>query len=213
MNLTEFEVLVLSGVIAAGTDAYSVPIFEEVEQLLPAKKKLSHRKMYVTLDHLEQYGFVRSWSSKPGGRTQRPIAPLLRDHRRGKPCSEGGANTILPTPAARTDTTCGATLVARIHEFLRTLYTRRAHEYELHEGLKAGLLAFQQMKIKDPESRELEIARLQAILHELRQIKDPLRGLVPMWVIRSTLEQVVPELSVIPPAIPASQACIPETIR
>jgi PadR family transcriptional regulator PadR len=75
MNLTEFEALVLTGVVAAGTDAYAVPIFEEVEQLLPAKKELSLGKMYVTLDHLEQNGFVRSWYSKPedepNGRSRR----------------------------------------------------------------------------------------------------------------------------------------------
>jgi PadR family transcriptional regulator PadR len=75
MKLTEFEILVLTGVVAAGTDAYAVPIFGEVEQLLPPKKELSLGKMYVTLDHLEREGFVRSWYSKPeeepNGRSRR----------------------------------------------------------------------------------------------------------------------------------------------
>lgn len=75
MNLSEFEALVLTGVIAAGTDAYAVPIFEEVEQLLCAKKELSLGKLYVTLDHLGQSGLVRSWYSQsqdePNGRSRR----------------------------------------------------------------------------------------------------------------------------------------------
>lgn len=75
MKLTVFEALVLTGVVAAGTGAYAVPIFEEVEQLLPAKKKLSLGKMYVTLDHLEQSGLLRSWYSRPeeepNGRSRR----------------------------------------------------------------------------------------------------------------------------------------------
>ena len=75
MNLSEFEALVLTGVVAAGTQTYAAPIFEEVEQLLPAKKELSLGKMYVTLDHLEQDGLVRSWYSKPedepSGRSRR----------------------------------------------------------------------------------------------------------------------------------------------
>jgi PadR family transcriptional regulator, regulatory protein PadR len=75
MKLTEFEALVLTGVIAGGTDADTVSIFEEVEQLLPAKKELSLGKLYVTLDHLEQSGLVQSRYShsqdEPNGRSRR----------------------------------------------------------------------------------------------------------------------------------------------
>jgi len=75
MNLSEFEALVLTGVISAAPDAYAVPIFEEVEQLLPSKKELPLGRLYVALDRLERDGLVRSRYSKPenepNGRSRR----------------------------------------------------------------------------------------------------------------------------------------------
>src|SRR5438309_1580759 len=74
-TLGEFEVLVLTGVIAAGTDAYGMTIHEEVEQLVSAKRNVSLGAIYTTLGRLEEKGYVESWFGDPtadrGGRAKK----------------------------------------------------------------------------------------------------------------------------------------------
>lgn len=74
-SLGEFEVLVLTGVIAGGADAYGMTIHEEVEKLVPAKRNVSLGAIYTTLGRLEEKGFVESWFGEPtterGGRAKK----------------------------------------------------------------------------------------------------------------------------------------------
>ena len=74
-TLGEFEVLVLSSVLAAGENAYGVTIHEEVEQLVPASREVSLGSVYTTLERLEQKGYLQSWFGEPtaerGGRAKR----------------------------------------------------------------------------------------------------------------------------------------------
>jgi PadR family transcriptional regulator PadR len=74
-TLGEFEVLVLSAVMAAGTDAYGVTIHEELEQLVSSKREVSLGSVYTTLERLERKGYVKSRFGDPtperGGRAKR----------------------------------------------------------------------------------------------------------------------------------------------
>src|SRR5260370_26626282 len=74
-NLGEFEVLVLTSVIAAGEDAYGAMIHEELEGLVSGNRDVSLGSVYTTLDRLEQKGYVKSWTGEPtaerGGRAKR----------------------------------------------------------------------------------------------------------------------------------------------
>ena len=74
-TLGEFEVLVLTGVIAAGNNAYGMTIHEEVEMLVPSKRHIAIGSVYTTLGRLEEKGYVRCWTGVPtaerGGRAKR----------------------------------------------------------------------------------------------------------------------------------------------
>jgi DNA-binding PadR family transcriptional regulator len=74
-SLGEFEVLVLTSVIAAGDEAYGVTIHEELEQLVPPSREVSLGSVYTTLDRLERKGYLKSWTGDPtperGGRAKR----------------------------------------------------------------------------------------------------------------------------------------------
>ena len=73
-SLGQFEQLVLAAVLALDGDAYGVTIHERVEELA-APKTIGLGAVYVTLDRLEDKGFVSSWMSDPtaerGGRAKR----------------------------------------------------------------------------------------------------------------------------------------------
>src|SRR5436190_11135780 len=74
-SLGEFEVLVLTGVIAAGEESYGMVIHEEVEGLVSAKRNVSIGAVYTTLGRLEEKGYVKSWfggaTEERGGRSKR----------------------------------------------------------------------------------------------------------------------------------------------
>jgi len=74
-SLGEFEVLVLTGVIAAGDDAYGMVIHEQVEALVSAKRNVAIGAIYTTLGRLEEKGYVKSWygeaTAERGGRAKR----------------------------------------------------------------------------------------------------------------------------------------------
>lgn len=88
-TLGEFEQLVLLAVMRLGSDAYSVPIVEEIEAR--TGRSVTHAAVYVALRRLEDKGLVQSWMGEPtaerGGRSKRffkvePEAlPLLRQSR------------------------------------------------------------------------------------------------------------------------------------
>ena len=72
-SLGQFEQLVLSAILALGDKAYGVTIHEKVEEI--SAKSISLGAVYVTLDRLEDKGFIMSWLSDPtperGGRSKR----------------------------------------------------------------------------------------------------------------------------------------------
>lgn len=72
--LGQFEQLVLTAVLTLRDDAYGVSIQEKV-QTLAHPRPVSLGAVYVTLDRLEDKGFVSSWLSEPtaerGGRAKR----------------------------------------------------------------------------------------------------------------------------------------------
>jgi DNA-binding PadR family transcriptional regulator len=74
-SLGEFEVLVLTGVLAAGDNAYGMTIQEEVEGLVSAKRNVSIGAVYTTLGRLAEKGYVKSWTggatAERGGRAKR----------------------------------------------------------------------------------------------------------------------------------------------
>jgi DNA-binding PadR family transcriptional regulator len=69
-----FEQLVLTAILELGGDAYGVAIHRTVSQLA-ASKRIRLGAIYVTLDRLEDMGYVSSWLSDPrperGGRARR----------------------------------------------------------------------------------------------------------------------------------------------
>jgi len=69
----QFEQLVLTAVLALDADAYGVTIHVTVSELAARAVRLG--AIYVTLDRLEDKGFVSSWLSDPrperGGRARR----------------------------------------------------------------------------------------------------------------------------------------------
>jgi len=73
--LGEFEVLVLTAVLAARQDAYGAVIHEEIEGLVNGNREVSLGSVYTTLDRLEQKGYLKSWTGEPtperGGRAKR----------------------------------------------------------------------------------------------------------------------------------------------
>ena len=73
-SIGQFEQLVLAATLKLREDAYGVSIHAKVTQLA-APKTVSLGAVYVTLDRLEDKGFVISWLSDPtperGGRAKR----------------------------------------------------------------------------------------------------------------------------------------------
>lgn len=73
-SLGQFEQLVLTAVVTLGEDAYGVTIHKRVEDLASAKS-VTLGAIYVTLDRLEDKGYVSSRLSDPtaarGGRAKR----------------------------------------------------------------------------------------------------------------------------------------------
>jgi DNA-binding PadR family transcriptional regulator len=73
-SLGQFEQLVLTAILTRGDDAYGVSIHSKVQELA-SPKSVSLGAVYVTLDRLEDKGFVKSWLTDPtperGGRAKR----------------------------------------------------------------------------------------------------------------------------------------------
>lgn len=73
-SLGQFEQLVLSAVVSLEDDAYGVTIHKKVKQF-SAPRPVTLGAVYVTLDRLQDKGYVSSWLSDPtperGGRTKR----------------------------------------------------------------------------------------------------------------------------------------------
>lgn len=72
--LGHFEQLILTAVLTLGEDAYGVPIHETITDLGGGRRQ-HLGSMYVTLDRLEEKGYLRSKTVKTGsegrGRTRR----------------------------------------------------------------------------------------------------------------------------------------------
>ncbi len=73
-SVGQFEQLVLAAILNLRENAYGVTIHSKVADLAQPKK-ISLGAIYVTLDRLEDKGFVSSWLSDPtrerGGRAKR----------------------------------------------------------------------------------------------------------------------------------------------
>ena len=73
-SLGQFEQLVLTAILTLREDAYGVTIHAKVGEFVHPKA-VSLGAVYVTLDRLEDKGFVASWLSDPtperGGRAKR----------------------------------------------------------------------------------------------------------------------------------------------
>lgn len=73
-SLGQFEQLVLTAILTLRDDAYGVTIHSKVEEL-SRSKSVSLGAVYVTLDRLEDKGFISSWLTDPtperGGRAKR----------------------------------------------------------------------------------------------------------------------------------------------
>jgi len=73
-SLGQFEQLVLTAILSLHDDAYGVTIHTKVQELARPKSVLLGA-VYVTLDRLEDKGFIASWLSDPtperGGRAKR----------------------------------------------------------------------------------------------------------------------------------------------
>ena len=73
-TLGQFEQLVLTAILSLREDAYGVTIHTRLQELV-RPKAVSLGAVYVTLDRLEDKGFVASWLSDPtperGGRAKR----------------------------------------------------------------------------------------------------------------------------------------------
>ena len=69
----EFEQLVLLAVLRLGDDAYAVPVRREIEER--AGRPPARGAVYVTLERLEEKGYLESWLGEPvaerGGRPRR----------------------------------------------------------------------------------------------------------------------------------------------
>ena len=71
--LGEFEQLVLLAVMRLEGDAYAVPIRQEIEER--TSRSVARGALYVTLDRLEEKGYLKSWladaTAERGGRAKR----------------------------------------------------------------------------------------------------------------------------------------------
>ncbi len=73
-SLGHFEQLVITAILGLRENAYGVTIHSKVQDLVHPRK-VSLGAVYVTLDRLEDKGFVASWMTEPsperGGRARR----------------------------------------------------------------------------------------------------------------------------------------------
>jgi len=73
-SIGQFEQLVLTALLSLREEAYGISIHSRVAELA-APKAVSLGAVYVTLDRLEDKGFITSWLSDPtperGGRAKR----------------------------------------------------------------------------------------------------------------------------------------------
>jgi PadR family transcriptional regulator PadR len=73
-SVGQFEQLVLTAILALRDDAYGVSIHAKVADLAKPKN-ISLGAIYITLDRLEDKGYVASWLAEPtperGGRSKR----------------------------------------------------------------------------------------------------------------------------------------------
>lgn len=73
-SIGTFEQLVLTAILSLHENAYGVTIREKVSEL-SKPRKVSLGAVYVTLDRMEDKGFISSWLSDPtperGGRAKR----------------------------------------------------------------------------------------------------------------------------------------------
>lgn len=71
--LGEFEQLVLLAVMRLADGAYAVPIRQEIEDR--TSRNVARGALYVTLDRLEEKGYLKSWlaeaTAERGGRAKR----------------------------------------------------------------------------------------------------------------------------------------------
>lgn len=71
--LGEFEQVVLLAVLRADGESYAVPIRREIEKR--TRRSVARGALYVTLERLEEKGYVESWLADPtperGGRPKR----------------------------------------------------------------------------------------------------------------------------------------------
>ncbi len=71
--LGEFEQLVLLAVMRLEAEAYAVPIRQEIEDR--TSRSVARGALYVTLDRLEEKGYLKSWladaTAERGGRAKR----------------------------------------------------------------------------------------------------------------------------------------------
>ena len=71
--LGEFEQLVLLAVMRLDGEAYAVPIRQEIEAR--TSRSVARGALYVTLDRLEEKGYLKSWladaTAERGGRAKR----------------------------------------------------------------------------------------------------------------------------------------------
>jgi len=89
-GLGEFEQMVLLAIARLQTDAYGIPIVEEIERR--TGRTVARAAVYVTLRRLEEKGFVSSWIGDPtperGGKGRRYVklesagAKALREAKR-----------------------------------------------------------------------------------------------------------------------------------
>lgn len=86
LHLGELEQIVLLAVLRVGSDAYAIPILEEIER--QTGRRIARGALYTALDRLEQKGCLRSRVGDPlperGGRARRYFTvtpPALRSLR------------------------------------------------------------------------------------------------------------------------------------
>ena len=72
-QLGDFQQLVLLAVLRLGERAYAVPIREEIER--QTGRSVSRGAVYLTLDRMEEKGYLQSWMGEPtaerGGKAKR----------------------------------------------------------------------------------------------------------------------------------------------
>ena len=78
----QFEQVVLTAVLTLGTDAYGVSIFRRAQEFV-APRTISLGAVYVTLDRMEDKGYLTSWLSDPTPERGRHRAPHVGRYRPG----------------------------------------------------------------------------------------------------------------------------------